>query len=465
MLRAHKISLATLRQSLSDVAMCFVALLTSCSHSSPKSFFAGEVSVDFDSIRRRGTLLAVTDYNSLNYFVYKGEAVGYQYELLQEYAAARGLELKLFADNDISSCTEMLRTGRADVVAASLVADTSIVPDMAFCEPYARSRMVVVRREKEDYASDTIAVMRGSMYDKFLSQTTDTTVAGCVVRRIPHYGAEQLVGLVADRELSRTLCLENVARASKWYYDSLDISTTVGPEYDLAWAVRHASPELRKDISQWTAKFKKTARYKRLIRKYIIDPREHHSNTQNTASSTYDATYEDIIRSVATDPRYDWIFVSAVVYQESHFNPSAVSWAGACGLMQLMPETAVRFGVDDPYDPLQSVRAGYAFLLWLDKRMEAYVASPAERQKFVLAAYNIGLGHIMDAIRLAQKFGKEPNRWYDNVETTLLLKSNPVYASDPVVKHGFCRGTETVNYVRNVTARAQNYRRLLADKK
>ena len=164
-----------------------------------------------------------------------------------------------------------------------------------------------------------------------------------------------------------------------------------------------------------------------------------------------------MIKRVAVDPRYDWVLISSMVYQESHFNPSARSWAGALGLLQLMPETGVRFGADDLSDPIQNLSAGYDYLIWLDKRLANNVPNPKERVKFVIAAYNVGLGHVMDAIRLAQKFGKNGQVWSGNVETAILLKSNPAYYSDPVVKHGFCRATETVAYVKSVLDRYHNY--------
>lgn len=452
-------------------SLCLAAsllALSGCSGGVREATFAtDQVSVDLDSIRARGVLRAVTDYNSLNYFVHKGVPVGYQYELLRAYAHHLGVQLDLVADNTLEGGYDKLQSGRADLLASSLLSDTALLPPMLLCEPYGRSRVVVVARAGELAASDslgaltgdTVACMAASFYSRLIAP--DAERLDLTVQEIEHYDAEQLVAMVAEGELPRALCLENIARANKWYYDNLVVGPALTGEVDLSWGVRTSSPALRDDVSAWLADFKKSTRFKRIYRKYVIDPREHHnSSASNVSAATYRATYEPLIRRVATDARYDWRFLSAVVYQESHFNPQARSWAGALGLMQLMPETAARFGADDPLDPESNLLAGYEFLLWLDTRLAPYVADHTERQKFVLAAYNVGLGHIMDAIRLAEKFEKRSDVWSGAVETALLLKANPAYYSDPVVKHGFCRGTETVAYVRCVVERYHNYQGL-----
>ena len=449
------------------VALLSLVTLSACHKAAETVASFGRAEIDLDSIRHRGTIRAVCDYNSVNYFVHKGVPVGYQYELLTQYAKHLGLKLEIVPDNTLEGGHDKIEKGKADILASTLVADTTLLPTLALCEPYGQSRIVLVRHTganpspsfTQSVDNDTVFVMSNSFYSKTLENFTDTANVNVTVMPIDHYDAEQMVGLVAEREIKQTLCLENIARACLWYYDSLEIGPAVTNQLDMAWGVRVNSPMLRDDISKWLKSFRKTALFKRIYRKYVIDPREHHNTSQSTKSDTYQAVYEDAIKSIATDKRYDWRLISSIVYQESHFNPHATSWAGAVGLMQLMPETAARFGVDNPNDPVQNISAGYEYLLWLDKRLAPNVPSPTERVKFVLAAYNVGLGHIMDAIRLAQKFGRDASTWDANVETALLLKANPTYYSDPDVKHGFCRGTETVAYVHNVLDRYKNYKK------
>lgn len=443
-----------------------LASLTSCGHSGGVPIPFGEAEIDLDSIVARGYIRVVSDYNSVNYFIHKGVEVGYQYELLREYAKHLGVSLQIVADNELESGYTKLESGDVDVLASTLVADTMLLPPVSLCEPYGRGRIVVVGRgghspDSESPLSslegDTVSVMAHSFYSEAIKRVAHSADLDIHVNEIKHYDAEQLVGLVAEGEVKMTLCLESMAKANMWYYDQLQIGPAISDELDLAWGVRLSSPNLRADISQWMRTFKKTSKFKRIYRKYVIDPREHHSASQSVSADTYIPVYEHLIKRVAVDPRYDWVLISSMVYQESHFNPSARSWAGALGLLQLMPETGLRFGADDLSDPIQNLSAGYDYLIWLDKRLAINVPNPKERVKFVIAAYNVGLGHVMDAIRLAQKFGKNGQVWSGNVETAILLKSNPAYYSDPVVKHGFCRATETVAYVKSVLDRYHNY--------
>ena len=126
-----------------------------------------------------------------------------------------------------------------------------------------------------------------------------------------------------------------------------------------------------------------------------------------------------------------------------------VSRRGASGLMQLMPRTAARFGVgpQEIFNPEKNIEAGVQFIKSVNL-MFRKIENLDERRKFVLAAYNGGPAHILDAMALAEKHGKNPYVWFDNVEYYLSKKNDPEYYNDEVVKYGRFRATETVNYVR-----------------
>lgn len=168
--------------------------------------------------------------------------------------------------------------------------------------------------------------------------------------------------------------------------------------------------------------------------------------------------YDELVKKEALHAGWDWRLISAVMYRESGFDPLAISFSGASGLMQLMPETAESFGVDDIFDPEQNIRAGIALLSWLNDQFRPGITNDRERLKFVLASYNVGLGHVRDAQRLAEKFGKDPLKWDDHVEFFLLNKSESKYYSDEVVRWGFCQGSEPCYFVKSVLV---NYDALL----
>ncbi len=123
--------------------------------------------------------------------------------------------------------------------------------------------------------------------------------------------------------------------------------------------------------------------------------------------------------------------------------------------MQLMPATAKRFGATDPDDPRQSVKAGTNYLEWLEDYWSS-IEDSAQRTRFMLASYNVGQGHVKDAQRLAKKYGKDPEKW-EVIRDFLLKKQKRKYYNDPVVNHGYCRGREPVNYVREIIRRFEHY--------
>lgn len=454
-------------------ALCLLSLMlvvfASCTHKRhhARPHRQPQCDIDLDSIVRRGTLRVVTDYNSINYFVYKGVPVGYQYEMLTEYCRSLGVRLDLSVSNDNDLNEERLLRGDIDLIATSLCRDSTNT-NVVFTEPYGQSRQVLVQRSdialdsvvrtEADLNGKTICVLAHSFYEDFLLDLSSEHDDSIDVEAIADYDVEQLIQLVAENEIDYAVSLENIALVNNWFYPNLNIDFALSDVFELSWAVRPNAPRLINDINAWMQKFKRTSKMKVMYKKYNVDHRELAGGRIGVGVDTYRGDFAEIIRRECDGTPFDWLLVSSVICQESRFNPDARSWAGAVGLMQLMPETARRFGVDDLRSPEQNIRAGIKFLCWIDKRFQKYVPSAQERLKFVLASYNVGIGHVMDAIRLAEKFKKNPEVWDENVSLFLLNKSNPAYYTDEVVKHGYCRGSETYLYVRNVMTRYRNYR-------
>lgn len=170
--------------------------------------------------------------------------------------------------------------------------------------------------------------------------------------------------------------------------------------------------------------------------------------------SPYDAHF---IRHAPT-LGWDWRLLAAQCYQESGFDPQAVSWAGACGLMQIMPATAAHLGLPmaQIHDPALNIQAAVRYLRELNRAF-ADVTRADERTSFVLAAYNGGAGHVRDAMTLARAAGKDERTWSD-VAPFILLLSEPRYYNDPAVKYGYLRGQETYDYVNAIRRRWAQYR-------
>ena len=150
----------------------------------------------------------------------------------------------------------------------------------------------------------------------------------------------------------------------------------------------------------------------------------------------------------------DWRLLAAQGYHESHYDSTRVSWAGARGIMQIMPRTARAYDLPASRitNPEANISTAAKIMRDLDKSLSRKVSDKNERSKFVIAAYNSGLAHVLDAIALAEKYGKNPQIWDGNVESALLMKANPEYYTDPVCRAGYFRGRQTVAYVRDVMA-------------
>lgn len=168
--------------------------------------------------------------------------------------------------------------------------------------------------------------------------------------------------------------------------------------------------------------------------------------------------YDHLFKRHSRTAGYDWRLMAAQCYQESCFDPRARSWAGACGLMQIMPSTADHLGLpySQMFDPEQNVAAAARYMRELSG-LFSDVSGREERTMFVLASYNGGYHHVRDAMALTRKAGKNPRRWRD-VAPYILALERPEFYNDPVVKNGYMRGSETVGYVDAIRRRYAQYR-------
>ena len=262
-----------------------------------------------------------------------------------------------------------------------------------------------------------------------------------------------------------TVSDENIARVNKAYYPILDIETPVSFPRRIAWAVRKNAPVLLDTLNDGFKFIKRNGtlkiiydKYYRSTRKSIEIERSEYSSFSGQKLSPYD----DLLKKYADNLNWDWRLLAAMVYQESKFDPNSESWVGAKGLFQLMPATARAHGVTNRANPEQSIRGGTEYLQWLEQQWKPRVPEVIEQGKFVMASYNVGLGHVYDACALAEKNGANPNIW-EEVKPYMLKLANRKYFTDPVVKLGYARGSEPVNYVDEILLRFERYKQLIPD--
>lgn len=429
-------------------------------------------------------LKVVVDYNSTNYFVYRGQPMGFQYELLKAFADDIGVNLKLMVSNNLQETFDGLNNGDYDLIAKNLTVTKERNSIIDFTEPLALTRQVLVQRlpegadsmseeeiedslirEQLDLAGKTVYVQKNTVFVQRLKNLSDEIGEPIHIVEDTIYGVEQLVALVAQGEIDYTVCDENVGLVNQRYYPWIDVSTPVSFNQKLSWAVRQEAPEWKAYLNEWITDYQKTKEYKYLYHKYFKGSRparivksEFHSITGGAVSE-----YDDLIKEMSSSYNRDWRLITSIIMQESNFNRYAESWMGAMGLMQLMPRTAAQYDIEDITDPRENIRGGLEYIEWLDDVFKPIVVDDDERLKFILASYNVGIGHVMDARKLAMKYGKDPLVWKDNVDIFILKKSMPKYYRDPVVRWGYCRGEEPYNYVINILDRYQHYLNILPD--
>jgi membrane-bound lytic murein transglycosylase F len=456
--------------------LLLLILLLPALYSGKKVEIAPEIvkaqNIDLPQIREKGKLSVVTDFNSINYFIYKGQPMGFQYEMLTELAGYLNLELDLKANSDITANFESLINGNYDLIASNLTITNARRELVDFTVPHSQTAQVLIQRKKNSHnrpgniiirnpielAGKTIYVHQNSSYFARLQNLEEEIGEDINIIEVPTE-TEQLIRMVANGEIEFTVSDQNLARVNKTYYPGIDIETAISFSQNQAWALRKGSVELKKAIDSWLENFRKTTKYAVIYKKYFDSER---SAFIVKSDYYYPETgkicrYDKVIKTEALKIGWDWRLLASMIYQESRFNPNITSWAGAFGIMQLMPGTAQNLGVNQNSSPEAQIRAGIRYIKKLDNIFAKEIDDPHERAKFVLASYNIGYGHVRDAIRLTKKYGGNSSVWENNVESYLMKKSDPQFFNDPLVKNGYCRGNETYNYVREIMYRYDHY--------
>jgi membrane-bound lytic murein transglycosylase F len=463
----------------------------------PKAPDVPPIARDLPAIATAGALRVLFTFNSTGYFLYRGETLGYEYELLTMFARDAKLRIEPVVIRDSSELFDHLNRGDGDVVAAQLsIPPATPTIGVAVTDALYETAPVVVQRSPSggsatptvakdlareqkatpstiqvrarlvstpnDLAGQRVQIPRTSPYRQRLVELNEELTQDIDVVEVDE-SSDRLIQKLAEGEIAFTVAAENVAALKSGEYTNLIIKPAIGPPQPVVWAVRRNAPQLLAALNQWLAKKRKAGLLATLYRKYFLDRRAYTARINSpflTAETGTLSPYDDWFREYAHIPGWDWRLVAAQAFQESRFDPRAHSWAGAVGLMQIMPRTARQLHANAA-DPKQSVEAACRYLWTIDGQWKE-IKSDSERIKFILASYNVGTGHVQDAVRLAAKNGDDPHSWLD-VSYWLIRKSKRSVYNDPVVKHGFARGTEPVAYVDQILMRWSNYKEFVKE--
>jgi membrane-bound lytic murein transglycosylase F len=421
---------------------------------------------DLATIKKNQVLRVLTRNNASTYFLWRGELHGFDYELAKQFAKRHKLRLEMVVPPSHDLLIPWLREGKGDIIAAAMTrTDERQQEGVLFSRPYNTISEIVVSRSDdpidsvEQLAGRRVVVRRSSSYWQSMEALQQQGIALELVAAAEELETEELLAQLARGEIDLTVADSHILDIELTWRDDIRAAFALGERHH-GWMVRENNPALIKAVNEFHKKEYRGLFYNVTYDKYFKNPkqiRRHLEGRADTASNNTLSPYDELVRKHADHYGFDWRLIVAQMYQESRFNPRAKSWAGAQGLLQVLPRTAREFGITDLHNPDSGLRAGMHYLNWLFKRFEPELEM-GERTWFALAAYNAGVGHVRDARRLAREKGRDPNKWFNHVEQGMLLLSKREYAR--AARHGYVRGHEPVNYVRQIHDRYLAYLKL-----
>jgi membrane-bound lytic murein transglycosylase F len=413
--------------------------------------------IDLKDIVSSDTLRVATMYGSTSYFFFRDELMGFDYEMAGNLAKHLHLNLKISIAKSEKEMYQWLKERKVDIVSYNVIETKELKNQFSFVLPQPESYQVLVQNMGANAVSDvtelngeTVYVKENSIFHQRLKALNDEIGGSINIVLAPDsLSDDDLIDMVSENKIKFTLAYHNVAMLHKSYNRGLDCRMPIGFNQRNGWLVRNESKNLKNAIENWGKQEETTQLQWELFKKYW-EKSPYIALRRITIPKGAISPFDHLFRKYAPNIGWDWRLLASVAFHESRFDSQEISWAGAAGLMQLMPRTAANFGLNRRtiLDPEMNIEAGVQYIKSLNMSFRQ-IQNKDERIKFILAAYNSGPAHILDAMALAQKYGKNPQIWFNHVEYFLLKKNEPEFYNDPVVKYGRFGGKETVRYVKN----------------
>lgn len=416
----------------------------------------GEALPHLEQIKERGELRVLTRYAPTSYYVKGEQLAGLEYELAKRFADHLNVNLKMVVPENLGDMLSMLEQGKADLAAAGLTVTDERKESLAFGPVYQEVTQQLVykrgnKRPKKitDVTENDIEVVADSSHvDQLLSYQKD--IPSLIWTENTEIDNSGLLELVELELIDYTIADSNEFIANQTLFPELRVAFDISKPQALAWALPRSSDfSLLREVSNFFHTIEETGELDRLIEKYYghirrfdyVDTRAFHRRLV-----THLPKYQEMLQRAASEFDFDWRLLAAISYQESHWDPQAVSSTGVKGLMMLTNATASDLGVTNREDPSQSIYAGSKYLNQIRHKLPDRITEP-DRTWLSLAAYNIGFGHLEDARVLTQKNGGNPDLWSDVKNNLPLLAKKEWYTQ---TRYGYARGGEPVRYIENI---------------
>lgn len=440
---------------------------------------------DWEEIQAKKVLTILAENGPASYFIYKGRNMGYEYELLYQFAKDNDVRLHIKMVQNLDSIFNQLYNFEGDLIACNLTITPEREKKVRFTTPHLTSKQVLIQKkpdnwrklsrkqlkdslitELEDLKNKTIYVWNNSTHKTQIQKISDLLNLNLNIETFEgDVTTEEIIRMVNKGLIDYTIADENIAKINQIYCKNIDISLPLSNEESLAFAARLNSNNLIDTLNYWLLDRKNASTIAEVKRKYF--KRKSLPNKANLVfSSTLDgqlSPYDELIKKESIKLGWDWRLISSIIYQESKFETYKVSWAGAFGIFQFMPSTAASYGISPSSSAEAQIKAGIRKLSKNFRQWIEIIPDTLEATYFTLATYNCGRGHVNDARRLAEERGLNNSKWFENVDSMILNLSKPKYYRSKVVRHGYMRGYETFEYIYEVIERFEEYKNAFPD--
>lgn len=414
-----------------------------------------EPETELERVKKQGTLTVVTRNAATTYYEGPRGYTGLEYDLVRGFAKEQGLKLEIVVATNVSDVLSMLAEGKADLAAAGLTITPSREQWARFTPPYQEITQQLVYRTGTrhprtlDKLDGILEITANSSHEEQL-HALHGEYHNLNWRENQELESEDLLTLVWEKMIDYTIADSNEVAMYRRFYPELRIAFDISKPQQLAWAFPKGTDDsLYLAASDYFKRLKEEGRLARLIERYY----GHLEDFDYVGTRTYMRhirerlpKYRGMFEYAAEEFGIDWRLLAAAAYQESHWDPDAVSPTGVRGMMMLTEATASYLGIDERTDPVQSIRGGALYIKLLLKKIPERIKDP-DRSWLALASYNVGFGHLEDARVITQRQGGDPDSWKDVKEHLPLLRKRKWHSQ---TKHGYARGNETVRYVENI---------------
>ena len=417
-----------------------------------------------ERVLQSGELVVLTRNAPTTFYRDRDGAEGLEYRLTQSFADHLGVEVRYEFRDTVAELLDAIEAGEGHLVAAGITHTAQRENGWMFGPAYQQIEQQVVCRRLGNIP-DSI----DSLHEVELAVTAHSSYVERLKKlRAEHpslewsareLSTEQLLEQVWREKLDCTVADSNIVAINRRYYPELQVAFPLTEKQDLAWILPDDADRLAGEVKTWMETLRDSDRLEWLLHRFYgpyqrfdyVDIRAFRRRVEDRLPD-----YRPLFESAAENHGLSWTLLAAQSYQESHWEPRAESPTGVRGMMMLTRPTARSVGVKNRLSAEQSIRGGARYLDRMMGRLPESITG-RDRRWFALAAYNIGMGHIYDARKLARKQGKDPDTWHELAEVLPLLSQKQHYRD---LKYGYARGTEPVRYVRRI----REYERVLQRK-